>query len=52
MLPAPQKIGVIKISNWNISESTSIQWQDNQTVYQISGRDSMTASKVAVVMKL
>ncbi len=51
MLPAPQKIGVIKISNWNTSESTTVQWQDNQTVYQISGRDPMTALKIAVAMK-
>lgn len=51
MLPAPQKIGAIKISNWNTSESTTIQWQDNQTVYQISGRDPMTALKIAVAMK-
>ncbi|MVB12096.1 hypothetical protein CAFE_28270 [Caprobacter fermentans] len=51
MLPAPQKIGVIKISNWNTSEDTTVQWQDNQTVYQISGRDPMTALKIAVAMK-
>lgn len=52
MLPAPQKIGVIRIANWNMSEGTVIEWQSNQTVYQISSRDPMTALKIAVAMKL
>ena len=51
MLPAPQKIGVIKISNWNTSEDMTVQWQDDQTVYQVSCRDSMTALKIAIAMK-
>lgn len=50
MLPAPQKIGVIKISNWNTCSSTTVQWQDNQTVYQISSQDPMTAFKIAVAI--
>lgn len=51
MLPAPREIGVIKISNWNTSEDTTVQWQDGQTVYRISGRGPMTALKIAVAMK-
>lgn len=51
MLPAPQRIGVISIFNWNTSQQTTVQWQNNQTVYQISSPDPMTALKVAVAMK-
>ena len=51
MLPVPHKIGTVRIINWNKSAETTIQWQDNQTVYQISSHDPMTALKVAVAMK-
>lgn len=51
MLPAPQKIGVISIVIWNQDYGTTVQWQENQTVYQISSPDPMTALKVAVAMK-
>lgn len=50
-LPAPQKIGVISIRNWHASERTIVQWQDSQTVYQISSQNPMTALEVAVTMK-
>jgi hypothetical protein len=50
MLLAPKTISVIKISNLNTAEGTTIQWQDNQTVYQISGRDPMTVLKIVVAM--
>ena len=52
MLPAPQKIGVISVSNWNRSLGTTVQWQNDRTVYQISSEDPMTALEVAVAMKL
>ncbi len=51
MLPAPQEIGVITINIWNQSYGTTIRWQHNQTVYQVSSQDPMTALKVAVAMK-
>nr|WP_319489568.1 hypothetical protein [uncultured Caproiciproducens sp.] len=51
MLPVPQIIGVISINIWNQSYGTTIKWQHKQTVYQISGKDPMTALKVAVAMK-
>lgn len=51
MLPVPQNIGVIRINNWNKSYGATVQWQYNQTVYQISSQDPMTALKVAVAMK-
>jgi len=51
-LPAPQKIGVITINNWNNSTLTTIQWQFHQMVYQVSSHDPFTALKVAVTMKL
>ena len=51
MLPAPQKIGVIQIIIWNQNDGTTVQWQDNQTVYKISSEDPMTALKVAVAME-
>jgi hypothetical protein len=51
MLPAPQKIGVIKISNLNTAEGATIRWQNKETVYQISGQDPMTALKIVVAMK-
>ena len=60
MLPAPQKIGVIEIVIWNPNDDggtpvryygTTVTWQENQTVYQVSAQDPMTALKVAVAMK-
>ena len=51
MLPAPREIGVITINIWSQSYGTTVQWQDNQTVYQVSSQDPMTALKVAVAMK-
>lgn len=51
MLPAPQKIGVISINNWNNSQGTTIQWQYNEMVYQVWSQDPMTALKAAVAMK-
>lgn len=51
MLPAPQKIGVISIDNWNNSHGTTIQWQYNQMVYRVWSQDPMTALKIAVAMK-
>lgn len=51
MLPVPQEIGVITINIWNQSYGTAIRWQHNQTVYQVSSKDPMTALKVAVTMK-
>jgi len=51
MLPAPQKIGVISINIWNQSYGTTVKWQYNQTMYQISSQDPMLALKVAVAMK-
>lgn len=51
MLPAPQKIGVISIDNWNNSNGTIIQWQYNQIVYKVWSQDPLTALKIAVAMK-
>lgn len=51
MLPAPQKIGVISIDNWNNSHGTTIQWQYNQMVYRVWSQDPLTALKIAVAMK-
>lgn len=51
MLPVPQEIGVITINIWNQSYGTTIRWQHNQTVYQVSSKDPITALKVAVTMK-
>ncbi len=51
MLPAPQEIGVIAINIWAQNQGTTIEWQDQQTVYQISSPDPMTALKVAVAME-
>ena len=51
MLPAPQKIGVIRIDIWNQNYGATVTWQENQTVYQVSSKDPMTALKVAVAMK-
>jgi hypothetical protein len=48
MLPAPQKIGVISINNWNNSQGTTIEWQYNEMVYKVWSQDPMTALKVAV----
>ena len=52
MLPAPQKIGVINISNWSGTDGSTVRWQDNQTVYRVTSKDPMTALKIAVAMKL
>ena len=51
MLPAPQKIGVISINIWNQNDGATVEWQDDQTVYQVSSEDPMTALKIAVAMK-
>lgn len=51
MLPAPQDIGVITMDIWDQNQGTTIEWQDRQTVYQISSPDPMTALRVAVAMK-
>lgn len=51
MLPAPQKIGIVSINIWYQNHDTTIEWQDNQTVYQITSQDPMTALKIAVEMK-
>jgi len=51
MLPAPQKIDVISVNNWNNSNGASIQWQSGQTVYEIGSKDPMTALKLAAAMK-
>lgn len=50
-LPAPQEIGVISINIWNWDHDTVIEWQNQQTVYQITGQDPMTALKIAVEMQ-
>ena len=50
-LPAPQKIGVIQSVIWNQSYEATVQWQENQMVYQVTSEDPMTALKVAVAMK-
>ena len=51
MLPAPHDIGIITINIWNKNQGTTIAWQENKTVYQISSSDPMTALKVAVATK-
>lgn len=51
MLPVPQKIGMVDIDNWNNNMGTTITWQDNQMVYQVTSRDPMIALQVAVEMK-
>ena len=51
MLPAPEKIGVISVNNWNNSNGTTIEWQYNQMVYKVWSQDPMTALKAAVAMK-
>ncbi len=51
LLPAPQKIGVININIWNQSHETTVEWQHNQMVYQVSSHDPMIALKIAVTMK-
>ncbi len=50
-LPAPQKIGVIQSVIWNQSYEATVQWQENQMVYQVTSEDPMTVLKVAVAMK-
>lgn len=50
-LPVPKNIAAIRIVNWNTSAGTTIQWQDNETVYQIKSQNPITALKVAVIMK-
>lgn len=51
MLPAAQKIGVISMDLWNRNYGTTIEWQNNQTVYQVSSEAPMAALEVAVAMK-
>ena len=54
MLPAPQDIGVIYIGDWDgnqVDNTTTINLQRNQTVYQIICADPVVALKVAVAMK-
>lgn len=51
LLPAPQKVGMIAIDNWNNNMETIITWQQNQMVYQVTSSDPMTALKVAVAMR-
>ena len=54
MLPAPQEIGVIYISDWDgnqVDNTTTIKLQQNQAVYQITCTDPMVALKVAGAMK-
>lgn len=51
MLPAPRKIGVITINLWKQNGGTTVEWQNQQTVYQISSQNPMTALKIAVKMK-
>ncbi len=52
MLPAPEKIGVISVNNWNNLNGTTIKWQYNQMVYTVWSQDPMTALKTAVAMNL
>lgn len=52
MLPAPQEIGVIRIDIWDQNQGTTIEWQNQQTVYQVSSPDPMTALKIAVATKV
>ena len=57
MLPAPQQIGVINIMDWvgnqkQIDNTTAIQFQKGQTVYQITSTDPMVALKVSVAMEI
>lgn len=49
-LPAPQTVGVVKISTWNNSTQTTVNWQDHQMTYQVTSKDPLTALKVAVAM--
>lgn len=51
MLPPPEKIGVIKIRNWNNSDEATIQWQDDKTVYKITCPNPMTALEAATSIK-
>lgn len=51
MLPAPQKIGVISMDIWKWNCVTTVEWQQNQTVYQVGSKDPMTALEAAVAMK-
>lgn len=51
MLPAPQKIGVISINIWSWNYGATVEWQENQTVYQASSVNPMTALEVAVAMQ-
>lgn len=56
MLPPPKNIGVIKMyvgdpANSAVASGTNVVWQKNDTVYQVSSADVMTALKVAVAMK-
>ena len=55
MLPAPQDIGVIFIGDWDrnrFDNTTTVSFQKNQTVYQITCTYPMVALKVAVAMKV
>lgn len=50
-LPAPQKIGVVTINNWNNSTLTTVQWQYHEMIYQVSSHNPFTALKTAVAMR-
>ena len=50
-LPVPQEIGVISINIWNWNHDTIVEWQNQQTVYQITIQDPLTALKIAVEMQ-
>ena len=52
MLPAPQKIGVISINIWAWNYGATVEWQNHQTVYQVSSKNPMAALKVAVAAEL
>ena len=53
MLPAPQKIGIIKMSTWKSDSSScaTVEWQNGKTVYQIDSSSPMAALEIAVAMK-
>lgn len=52
MLPAPQKVGVIRVKDWNTSAETTVEWQNGSMAYQIVGSEPMTVLKTAVAMRL
>ncbi|NRD78164.1 hypothetical protein HPT25_12280 [Bacillus sp. BRMEA1] len=50
-LPAPQKIGVITIHNWQQNQETTIEWQYHEMTYKVTSSDPLKALEIATQMR-